>query len=59
MTRQAWLAETAHQIAKVNKIDAMQAENHPAYRAALHRIDRLLEHGLQHEYITPGAAARL
>ena len=27
MTRQAWLAETAHQIAKVNKIDAMQAED--------------------------------
>jgi hypothetical protein len=58
MTRQAWLSEVTHLIARVAKIDPLQAEFHPAYRAALGKIDRLIEHGLQHEYLTPEEAAR-
>lgn len=59
MTRQSWLSEIVPLIARVNRIDPMRAEHHPAYRAALRRIDRLIETGLQHDYITQEEACRL
>lgn len=59
MSRQAWLAETASLIARTSKVDPAKAGNHPAYKAALAKIDSLIEFGLQHEYIEIGEAARL
>ena len=59
MTKSEWQDKLYPLLAKTARIDPIRAENHPAFKGALHRIDRLLEHGLQHEYITPEAAARL
>ena len=49
MTRTAWLAELT---ALTMRAARLPETKHPAYRALCAKIDRLIEHGLQHEFIT-------
>ena len=59
MTRQEWQEALYPLIARAAKLDPIAYEYHPAYRGLLNKIDRLIETGLQHEWITPEAACRL
>lgn len=58
MTKSEWADTLYPLIARVARVDPIQAERHPAFRGALRRIDNLIEYGLQHEYLTPEEAAR-
>lgn len=59
MTKSEWQSTLFPLIAKAARLDPIAYEYHPAYRGLLNKIDRLIEHGLQHEYISPEGAARL
>ena len=59
MTRSEWQDKLYPLLAKTARIDPIRAENHPAFKGALRRIDNLIQYGLQHAFITPETAARL
>lgn len=59
MNRQEWADQLYPLIAKAAKLDPIAYEYHPAYRGLLNKIDGLIEHGLEHEYITREEACRL
>ncbi len=59
MTRQEWADQLYPLIARAAKLDPIAYEYHPAYRGLLNKIDRLIEHGLEHQWITPEGAAAL
>jgi hypothetical protein len=59
MTRAEWQEALYPLIARAARLDPIAYEYHPAYRGLLNKITRLIEHGLEHEYITPEGAATL
>lgn len=58
MTKTEWAEEIYPLIAQAAKIDPIRAENHPAFRGAIKRIDNLIEAGLEHGFLSPEEAAR-
>jgi hypothetical protein len=58
MTRSEWLDQIVPLISRTAGL-AGQAQNHPAYRAACARVDRLIEHGLEHGFINEREAVTL
>ena len=59
MTKSEWQDALYPLIARVARIDPIQAERHPAFKGALRRIDRLIEYGLQHDFISDREAVTL
>lgn len=59
LTKSEWQEQLYPLIAKASRLDPIAYEYHPAYRGLLNKIDRLIEHGLEHEYINPEGAATL
>jgi hypothetical protein len=58
MSKQEWWDQIIPLISWTARL-ANVAQNHPAYRAACAKIDRLIEQGLEYEYITKGEAVAL